>query len=214
MSGFAADVAGEGLQILGTLTARDGNLPEGAASLSLLGPDGPAFWAIFEASPEALDGAPDPLDRWSVRVVGALAERAGGTAIFPFSGPPWHPFLRWAEATGRIYTSPVGLLVHPTEGLWVSFRGAVALPHTLSLPALPSPCVSCVDQPCRSACPAGAMVPEGYDVPKCKSHIEAPEGVACRSGCRVRASCPVGIGRRTARQSAFHMAAFHPGAPT
>ena len=193
----------EGLRVLG------GFREEGRTVL-ILAPDEPRFWAVFTASPEHADGAPDPLNRWSERVIGALAAREGGEALFPFGGPPWHPFMRWATATGRVWESPVGLLVDGEAGLWTSIRGAVALPGERPVPpADESPCPPCA-KPCLGACPVGALTAEGYDVPACKAFVRSPEGEGCRTrGCAVRRACPIseGWGRPDA-QSAFHMEAF------
>jgi hypothetical protein len=51
-------------------------------------------------SPQATefrDGRPDPIDRWSRRVIGHMACDLGAKALFPFGGPPWHPFIAWAK---------------------------------------------------------------------------------------------------------------------
>lgn len=180
-----------------------------AATLLLIGPEDRRFWPIFQAAPEAGDGAPDPLDRWSRRVIGTLACSLGAKARFPFGGPPWHPFLAWAERTGRIHRAPVPLLVHAQAGLFISFRGALLLQERVALPPpLPSPCTGC-PAPCRSACPVGALTETGYDVPTCRSHIATPAGSDClEAGCAVRRACPVGAGARQPAQSAFHMKAF------
>lgn len=186
--------------------------PEGTGTVLMLGPDEPRFWDIFTASAEYQDGAPSPLDRWSKRVIGALAQDSGGTALYPYDGPPYAPFLRWAEATGQCWPAPVGLLVHETAGLLISFRGAIALSERVTLPAPgASPCQSCATRPCEAACPVGALVPGApYDVPRCQAHVRSPEGIDCRTqGCRVRDACPVSQRmQRPAAQSAFHMAAF------
>ena len=100
----------------------------------LLGPAGPAFWQAFRGSAERADGGPDPLDRWSARVIGGLADALGAVALFPFGGPPWRPFTAWARASGEAWVSPVGLLVHARAGLLVSYRGALGLPERLALP--------------------------------------------------------------------------------
>jgi len=177
----------------------------------LLGP-GPGFWPAFTASDEGGDGAPDPLDRWSKRVIGALAADWGGEALFPSDGPPYPPFISWALASGHISASPVGLLCHDTQGLWCSFRGAVRLAGHLPRTTAPTPCESCAGQPCRTACPANALTPAGYNTAACHAWLDTPEGADCMArGCVVRRACPVSarFGRND-DQSAFHMRAFHP----
>lgn len=200
------------LSVLGGFHPRpDDDVPEGCATLILLGPDEPAFWPAFTQSAEWQDGAPDPVDRWSRRVVGDWARDIGATALYPFGGPPFLPFYRWALRTGRTHASPVHLLVHDTAGLFVSFRGALALRHRIDLPPLPPcPCDTCPDRPCETACLSGALTPAGYDVPHCKSFLDTPAGAPNMTrGCAVRRACPVsrGFGRLPA-QSAYHMRQF------
>ncbi len=199
-----------GLTVLGHFAPdTEDALPSGTECVALVGPSGPHFWEVFTASPEYADGRGDPLDRWSERVLDQVATEFGATALYPFGGPPWHPFIDWALRTGQIFTSPIGLLVHETHGLFVSFRGALALPFTLDAAQAISPCDTCGDQPCRKACPVDALRPQGYDVPRCKAHLDTPEGSDCWNGCLARRACPVGSALRPAEQSAFHMRAFH-----
>ncbi len=197
------------LAALGALHLAPDEVP-GHQSLVLLGPGGPGFWPHVSAAPEFADAAPDPLDRWSHRVITALAHDLGARAIFPWDGPPWPPFTGWARRSGRAWPSPVGLLVHDSHGLMLSFRGALALPHRLALPAAAArPCDTCADQPCRSACPVGALSPDGYDVPACKSDLNRPGNTCMARGCAVRRACPASAGAaRSEAQSAFHMGYF------
>lgn len=202
---------GAGLGLLGAFhPGPEDGAPAGTGTLVLLGPEGPAFWRVFRASPEAGDGAADPLDRWSARVIGGLSARLGARALFPFGGPPWQPFTGWARASGTAWPSPVGLLVHARVGLWVSYRGALALGERLALPAPgPRPCDDC-RRPCLDACPVGALAGAGYDLAACHGWLDSPGGADCMMrGCAVRRACPVGAGLRPEAQSAFHMAAFH-----
>lgn len=183
----------------------------GLGTLVLLGPAEPGFWAHVKRSPEFQDRQPDPLDRWSKRVLDALAVRANGRALYPF-GTPTRPFITWAIRSKRAWSSPVGLLVHDTTGLLVSYRGAILLSDVLDLPDTPErPCASCELQPCLSACPAGALDASGYDIPACKDYLNDPTPVACMTaGCAVRRACPVSQSYpRDPEQSAFHMAAFN-----
>jgi ferredoxin len=190
-------------------TEDDGCTP---GTMVLLSPLEPGFWAHVTAEPEFLDGAPDGLDRWSTRTITTLATHTGGTPHFPFGGPPYAPFIRWAERTGRAWPSPVGMLVHETAGMMISIRGAILLPDRLDLPPPPpdSPCTTCA-QPCLTACPVGALGPRPYDVPACHAHLDRAEGAECLTGgCLVRRACPVSqrFGRNPA-QTAHHMRYFH-----
>ncbi|WP_168222916.1 ferredoxin [Oceanicola sp. D3] len=184
--------------------------PDDGGTLLLLGP-GAGVWEHVSAAPE-FEHAKDPLDRWSRRVIGGMAEALGAEALFPFDGPPWHPFQSWAQATGRCWESPVRLLVHDRAGLWASFRGALRFSERLALPeaTAPRPCEAC-DAPCLTACPVGALGPDGYDTAACHAYLNTPPGADCLSrGCKVRRACPVSAAfPRVEAQSAFHMSHFH-----
>jgi len=86
-----------------------------AGTLILIGNAGSALWPVFSRSAEYLDGQPDALDRWSLRLGHSLAEQFSGRAVFPFGGPPYHPFLRWAKRGDAAMTSPLARIFH--EGL-------------------------------------------------------------------------------------------------
>ncbi len=209
LSSIATKARGNHLAPLGALHLEPDEVP-GFTSLVLLGPAGPDFWPHVTAAPEFADGAPDPLDRWSLRVIGALASDLGARAVFPFDGPPWPSFTGWARRSGRAWSSPVGLLVHDTTGLMLSYRGALALPHRIDLPAPAArPCDTCDGQPCRTACPVSALSPDGYDVPACKTDLDRPGNDCMARGCAVRRACPLSQGAgRSEAQSAFHMGYF------
>jgi len=184
---------------------------DGIATVILLGPKEPEFWPAFTHSPEFKDDRPNPMDRWSTRVVTGLADHVGATAYFPFGGPPFSPFLRWALLTGRAWSSPINLLVHDTAGLFVSYRGALGFAQHMPLPTAPtsSPCQTC-DAPCKTACPVDAFSSGQYDVPRCKAYLRTDEGQTCiDQGCAARRACPISKNHgRLAEQSAFHMRAF------
>lgn len=190
--------------------AHDPDLPA-CKTLLLLGPNEPAFWPHLQSAPEGRDGLRDPVDRWSARVIGDWAAELGAQALFPFGGPPHLPFFKWATRTGRLHPSPILFLVHDRAGLFVSIRGALALPVHIDLPAPPpNPCLACIDRPCLSACPVDALSSQKYDVPLCKDHITTVDRSGCMThGCAARRACPVSrsYGRLPA-QSAYHMQRF------
>jgi hypothetical protein len=174
---------------------RDGSLAD-IRTIVLAGMAGRDGWSAFAASPEASDELADPLDRWSRRVVEALARELGAKALFPFGGPPFWPFQQWARAAEPVHPSPIGLLIHPRYGLWHSYRGALGFREAFAIPELAvvaSPCESCSERWCLKACPVGAFSGLGYDVAACVGHLKSAAGVDCMdTGCRARRACPVG----------------------
>jgi len=184
-----------------------GDCPDGGDMITLIGPDEPRFWGIFKDSTEYRDSAPDPLDRWSRRVLTEVAEEMNAEPLFPFGGPPYAPFFTWAVQSGRFWASPIGFLVHDEVGLFVSFRGALRRKGAAELAVKEKPCMTCA-HPCATACPVGAFN-DGYDVAACKAHVVSEAGVDCRTGgCLARRACPVGQGLRLSAQAAFHMETF------
>ena len=200
-----ADAFAQALSSLGLRAL--GDCPDGDSTITLIGPDEPAFWTIFIACPEYKDDQPAPMDRWSRRVIGDLAETLKAEALFPFGGPPYAPFFTWAKQTGRFWASPIGFLVHDETGLFTSFRGALRWKRSANIGNSPQPCIAC-NKPCATACPVGAFN-NGYDVAACKAHVASEAGTTCRTaGCLARRACPVGQGIRLPAQAAFHMEAF------
>lgn len=194
--------------------------PAGALSVVLVGNAGPAMWRAFcHATPPAeRASARHSLDGWTRRTVGAIADKLGATAVFPFGGPPVAPFQRWALKAGGVFASPIGTLIHPVYGLWHAYRGALAFAEEITLPAAPpatSPCDGCAAKPCLSACPVGAfrietVPPARYDVPKCVGHVTSIAGTDCLGGgCLARRACPVGRDYAYGpEQARFHMRKF------
>jgi hypothetical protein len=206
-------LADESLTALATCPPDPAFCPADTGALVLVGPMGGGhWWARVTTAPEWHDNAPDPVDRWSKRVLGALARRFAGHALFPSDGPPWPPFFRWALASGQIWQSPVGMLVHADQGLWISFRGALALPFPVPLPTRTNPCLTCQGRPCLTACPVDALSADRYDTGACHAHLDRAEGRDCLTrGCRARRACPPGESHaRLESQSAYHMKKFHP----
>ena len=182
-----------------------------------MGSGGPAFFDRFaHESPEAHDGAPNPLDRFTARVVNAtVADALAPLAVthstyFPFTtSEPLIPFQRLGRAAGLGGPGPLGLQIHPVFGPWWAYRALVVV--DCELPPAPAPGDSCAgcDAPCVAACPAGAVAIAGFDVPAC--HARRLLVDACRLSCAARIACVRGPEHRYSDgQLAFHMAASMP----
>lgn len=186
--------------------------PAAGRTLILLGNAGSSFWPAFTASEEYKDGHPDPLDRWSQRVISNLARELGANAVFPFGGPPYSPFLRWARRAEDVEPSPLGMLIHPEYGLWHAYRGALIVDALLDdLPertGAASPCLTCPDRPCLSGCPVDAFGDDGFEADTCVSHLSGPNDCLTQ-GCLARNACPAGKPfRYDPAQHCFHLRAF------
>lgn len=182
------------------------------ATVVLVGNVGAAMWPRFAASPEFHDDGA-PLDRWTRRVVDGIAAEAGARALYPFDGPPFLPFQRWAMHAEPVHVSPLRLLIHPEHGLWHAYRAALVFAAPIDLPPVreaASPCARCTARPCLSACPVGAFADDGFDAAACSRHLHARAGHACLDqGCRARDACPVGAAHRyDVAQVRFHMRAY------
>jgi hypothetical protein len=183
------------------------------STLVLLGWTGGDQWPVFAASPEFHDWLPDPLSRWSKRLIDGIAIELGAAAFYPFGGPPWLDFQSWALKAEPVHRSPLGLLIHPQWGLWHSYRGALGLRERLDLPHqknTASPCESCRERPCLSACPVSAFAMDRpYDYAACREHLEGA-GEDCRArACAARRACPIAPDKRYSEpQAAFHIRAL------
>jgi len=170
----------------------------GAASAIVIGNGGGAFWRAFEA---ARQDEPEPLDAFTRRVIEGRAvpvvARACGTprVVYPFAPPDETlPFMRLAVCAGLGRESLLGVLVHPVYGPWIALRAALLVPVTLTAPRPAAdfdPCPGCRERPCIAACPAGAVGPTGWDVPRCAAH-RARADDPCAARCHARFDCVIG----------------------
>jgi hypothetical protein len=157
LEGLLSELAGEGLAVRGAFHPEDDDrvpaFEDGAPALTvyLFGWTGGEQWPVFARSPAANDGFPDPLNRWSKRLLDAAAEGLNAAAFYPFGGPPWLDFQRWALKAEPVRRSPLGFAHSPEMGpLALVSRGARPAPapgtrppreHGASLRGLPRPAV-------------------------------------------------------------------------
>ena len=111
----------------------------GARAALIVGSGGPTFFDHFACeSHEARDGAANPLDRFTARVVGAAVAAAlaplavAHATYFPFvASAPLIPFQRLGRAAGLGGPGPLGLQIHPVYGPWWAYRALVVVDREL-----------------------------------------------------------------------------------
>jgi epoxyqueuosine reductase QueG len=200
----------EGFTALGWFVPREGDgVSTETKFVILIGNAGPDMFYRFA---RARDPRTELLDDWTRDVVTPLAKDLGAEAVFPFDKPP-QPFLTWARKAGAGHTSPLGLNIHRTYGLWHAYRAALLFPVEFDLPkntAGAHPCESCADKPCLTACPVNAFDGVSYNVKICGRHILSEAGTTCmQGGCKARLACPIGKPYHyPSMQMQFHMKAF------
>lgn len=205
----------QGLHLRGAFIPQEqDNVPGWSAkekkTLILVGNVGPSLEGIFRS--EALHHRGEhPLDHWTREVLDPLAKRWRGVALYPFGEPPFHPFEEWALRTGKVFRSPLGLLIDSNYGLWHAYRGALLLPGDWDLKGntTHSPCVGCEDKPCLQACPVQAFRIDHYEVKSCLGYLETKDEACTLFGCASRRACPIGARFHYGPfQARFHMEAF------
>jgi len=189
-------------------------LPDGRAvsTVLIVGNAGPAMWQVFSTD-QSLAPGPNRMNRWTEKVIGEFGERWQAAVWFPFQGPPYFPFQRWAQQAEQVWSSPLGILMHPEYGLWHAYRAALGFAQCLPLEQAAeqtSPCLRCEAQPCLTTCPVEAFDGARYAVDRCRAHIDTAEGSDClQQGCRARRACPIGAEfQYVPEQAGFHMQAF------
>lgn len=224
MSNLATKLASHGLCVRGVTRTLDGEHRSATGTwVVLVGHVGGALWPHLSTSPEYHDGQPHPLDRWSQRVLTALAQELsdqelsdqafGVEVCLPFD-KPYPPFQRWAMRALGLKPSPLGILMDPAYGLWHAWRGALLFktrpPNLPQHTPAPHPCDTCATKPCLHTCPVQAIVPQGLQPEPCLRHLDDAQTPCRRHGCQARLSCPVGRPYASV-QHRFHLEAFYTG---
>jgi hypothetical protein len=221
---IASRVARAGMNLVGATSVADydarvpvarrlaSRAPDGRG-IVVVGNGGSAFWHAFRAAvPAPPPDERDPLDRFTRDVVlDAIRDVADACCHFPFDPIDRSlDFQALADAAGLGRPSLVGVLVHPVFGPWIALRAAVVVPEDVAAPRPADgfdPCPTCVERPCIAACPAGAVGPDGWDVPRCIAHRLADDA-QCAGGCHARLECVYGRAHRPPPDAlAFHQAA-------
>lgn len=161
--------------------------------LILIGHGGKTLWASLKASGI---NSEDPIDDYSSEKLRQALAGHRHTLIYPARESVGLQAL--GKLAGWHHTSPFMVGISQTWGSWYAYR-AVALSDTDFAPTPPllsaSPCSTCREQPCISACPAKAVSGETFNLNQCVAYRKQANSL-CRKTCLARISCPVGSEHR------------------
>ncbi len=162
-------------------------------STVLLGNAGASLWHSLQEYGMDSD---DPVDDFSVYLAEQFAQQFLATASFILY-PSSHPISlqKFGLRAGWAHTTPMGISIHPKFGTWFAYRALFFVNSKLkkSEPlSAQHPCESCLDKPCQSVCPSGAVRDIGsFGLQEC-ARFRIQENSPCSLQCFSRKSCPVG----------------------
>lgn len=174
-------------------------------SLVLIGNSGPRMWEILADKLNGYHESSDVFDfssrqavlDWSNEELNEATYRLLYPTSLPVSLQTMGAYLGWS------HPSPLGLGIHPTYGLWFAYRAAFLVDAALEASMVRedcSPCDSCLEKPCLSACPPKALSSMAPPSLSLCSGYRLKNGSPCATSCMARFACPVGKEYRYAKE--------------
>jgi cyanocobalamin reductase (cyanide-eliminating) / alkylcobalamin dealkylase len=145
-----------------------------------------ALWPRFVdavAHDATLARDPDPLDRYTERVIAAIAP-AGAACFFAHvrEAHGYLPIQQLAERAGLATLAPSGLCVHPVYGPWIALRALIVVDEDGPITPAPRAVKTCA---CATGCePAAARARAGAPFD--------PRTDSWRAWAEIRLACPLG----------------------
>ena len=175
--------------------------------LLVFGHGGPRMWEALSGS--AFKHDEHPIDCFSTEIVTRFFSEENPTNRYTFlfpQQPAVIPLQRLGQLAGWHHASPFRIGVNARWGSWFAYR-AVALADTsfAATTALkePSPCASCMDKPCITACPVASKDGD-IKLDACMDE-RLRAGSPCAKTCLARLACPVMADERYSQeQIAYH----------
>lgn len=170
------------------------NIPwQNYSHIGLTGMGGTKFWHVLQ---QQTGLGEHPVDEFSEKITRQwLAEYMGNPPLFwLYPADYLIPLQTLGEYAGWAFPSPLGLGISPVYGVWFAYRSAFLLrgdfPEVRE-PIQTSPCDSCEEKPCLTACPAAAVRGvHQFNISACCQHRLSP-GSSCADRCLSRLACPV-----------------------
>ena len=175
--------------------------------LVLIGHGGKTLWSQLQKT--GMDSV-DPVDLYSLALTQQFIDDYldGAASLVVYPSGYLVPLGQLGELAGWSHPSPLGQGIHAEFGVWFAYRTAFLTKANLPVitnSLTDSPCISCVDKPCLSACPVGATGENGrFAINLCTQH-RLQSHSPCADRCLARMACPVAPGHRyTLPQIQYH----------
>lgn len=182
--------------------------PQNFSRLLLIGHGGRRLWEEIQHRDQPTE---DPFDDISVALTRQFLRDYLGDPpvhfIYPETAIPL-PLQQLGMLAGWHHPSPLGVGINGVYGLWFAYRAAVLTTDVL-MPTLPmneaSPCETCVERPCITACPADAVSTAGnFQAGACFSQRLMADS-SCGDRCHSRLACPYFVEHRYSdEQMGYH----------
>jgi len=163
--------------------------------LILMGHGGKKLWSYLS---KHLPAGPDPIDYFCADAANQFASNILGQGNFQllYPGNSRVPLQQLGEIAGWHHPSPMGIGIQPKWGLWYAYRALlvtnIALEPTKASTSV-SPCLSCIDKACLSACPASAIALDHGLALKCCVEYRLSTESLCSDRCLARLACPQSV---------------------
>lgn len=173
--------------------------------LILLGHAGRHLWQCVQSAGMAGE---HPIDDYVIETVARVfaTQLAGRSYRILYPGDAPLGLQQLGTLAGWHHPSPFMVGIDAEWGSWFAYR-AVVLADTDFLPFLPvdrsNPCLSCLEQPCLTACPAAALSGTALALDKCIAYRQKAQS-ACQFTCLARTACPVGSEHRYSEAQLRH----------
>ncbi len=161
----------------------------------LIGNTGTQLWkqvaSIIEQSNEQ-----NPIDNYSKKWTKKILSNCLQSSDFEFVFPSKNSIglQQLGKIAGWHFDSPIKVGVNSTWGSWFAYRAVVLAKSNFPQQKLnsSSPCKTCIEKPCISACPVNAVFADQFILKDCLS-FRVEKSSPCNNKCLSRLACPIAI---------------------
>ena len=176
--------------------------------LLLIGHGGKRMWEAVQAS--QFRDTHDPIDSFSVDRLKSWFSDHYPSCKYKIIYPDRQRIVALqslGELVGWHHRSPFRIGINQLWGSWFAYRLAVLCDSSFEVSEAMrfiSPCETCIEKPCITACPADALQGCDFSLKRCINHRLSSDS-SCHDQCLARLSCPVAPQPRyTTQQINYH----------